>query len=78
MKPSTKELSPQQQMLIDYLKAGHSLTQQIAINALGIGSLTSRIAELRKLGFAITDETHKDFHGASYKKYRLEQTTASA
>lgn len=56
---------------MEYLQAGRSLTNQIALNNLGIGSLTSRIAELRKKGYAITDTVEKDFHDKDYKKYAL-------
>lgn len=64
-------LTPQQRTILEYLQAGRSLTNQIALNNLGIGSLTSRIAELRKMGHQITDTVEKDFHGKDYKKYAL-------
>lgn len=68
---STTDLTPQQRTILEYLQAGRSLTNQIALNNLGIGSLTSRIAELRKKGYAITDTVEQDFHGKDYKKYAL-------
>jgi hypothetical protein len=63
------ELTPQQGRVWQYLDKGSTLTNVVAITCLGVGSLTSRIAELRKLGFLITDDMEKGFDGRSYKKY---------
>lgn len=67
------QLTAQQKLIVDYLKPGRTLTNMVAITCLGIGSLSSRIAELRKLGFEITDEldTTSDPHGRTFKKYRM-------
>lgn len=67
------KLSTQQRVVLDYLKEGRTLTNVVALTCLGVGSLTSRIAELRKLGIEIADETDTDRFLRTYKKYRLAQ-----
>lgn len=67
----TKGLSVQQALILNYLKAGHTLSTQIALVSLGIQSLSSRVAELRSRGYGITSETAKDYHGRTYFKYEL-------
>jgi hypothetical protein len=64
-------LTAQQQLLVDYMKAGRTLTTQIALVQLGIMSLSSRIAELRAMGYDIQSERKEDFHGSSYYSYTL-------
>lgn len=66
------ELTTQQGRVINYLKTGSTLTASVALNNLGVGSLTSRIAELRKLGFVITKRMDKGFDGRIFKKYDLD------
>lgn len=66
----------QHRILLDVLKQGRSLTTQIALVNFGIGSLSSRIAELRAAGHKITDEWGTDYHGKRYKKYRMEGANA--
>lgn len=65
----SNKLSTQQQIVWDYLKAGRTLTNTVALTCLGVGSLSSRIAELRKLGFPITDSDGVDRFERRYKKY---------
>lgn len=65
------DLSFQNKLILGYLQGRGPLSNQTAIIELGIGSLTSRIAELRKRGYPITDEVCEDFHGHRYKKYNL-------
>lgn len=67
----SQDLTPQQRTILEYLQAGRTLTNQIALNNLGIGSLTSRVAELRSMGHGIKEEWGSDFHGKRYKKYAL-------
>lgn len=67
------ELTPQQGRVIRYLAKGSTLTNKVAIMCLDVGSLTSRIAELRRLGFKIADTLETDHAGRSYKKYDLAQ-----
>jgi hypothetical protein len=69
-------LTTQQRLVLDYLGAGRTLTTKIAVMSLGIMSISSRIAELRKLGHAIVDEEAKDHFGKRYLKYRLQTAAA--
>lgn len=64
-------LTTQQKLIVDYLMQGRTLTNMVAMTCLGVGSLTSRIAELRKLGYDIEDtmDTTSDPHGRAFKKY---------
>lgn len=65
-------LTTQQTIVLDYLKQGRTLTNKVALTCLGIGSLSSRVAELRKLGYEITTETEEDrLTGNSFRKYNL-------
>ena len=67
----TDGLTTQQGIVIDYLRRGSTLTNKVALTCLGIGSLSSRIAELRRLGFHIADRFDRDRDGRSYRKYDL-------
>lgn len=69
-------LSPQCQLVIDYLKSGRSLTPMIAMISLGVASLTSRVAELRQVKdaegkqvYPVKDKWEEDHHKRRYKKY---------
>jgi len=62
-------LTPQQGLVVNYLRAGHTLTPLIALTNLGIGSITSRVAELKKAGYPIEATPDQDFHGGRYMKY---------
>lgn len=64
-----KELSPQEQLVLDYLMSGRALTNLVAMANLGVGSLSSRIAALRKLGHEVEDAWSHDHFGRSFKKY---------
>jgi hypothetical protein len=75
---STAALSPQQSLVIQYLQAGRSLTNLIALTNLGVGSLTSRVAELRTLGYQIIGENRKDFNGKDYVSYTLRKGAGEA
>ncbi len=76
MTDTTPDLSTQQSLIVSYLQKGHTLTTQIAMVSLGIQSLSSRVAELRKLGYVIEADPAKDYHGRSYLKYRLVPSSA--
>lgn len=65
-------LGPQQRTVYDYLMTGRHLTRQVAINTLGIQEVTTRIAELRKLGLDIKSEWKRDFGGTRYKTYFID------
>lgn len=65
-------LTPQQQVVIDYLQRGRTLTNKVALTCLGVGSLSSRVAELRRLGYQITTALEEDaLTGRYFKKYNL-------
>lgn len=70
-------MSTQCRLLLDYLQAGRTLTNLVAITNLGIGSLTSRIAELRKdYGYPVLSEWREDFGGKRYRAYWLAPVVA--
>lgn len=68
---STPDLNAQATLVLDYLKGGRTLTPMIAMVSLGIGSLTSRVAELRRAGVEINDSWEKDHFKRRYKTYWL-------
>lgn len=65
-------LAPQQRLIYDYLMTGRALTRQVAINTLGVQEVTTRIAELRKMGLAIKSAWKRDYGGTRYKSYWVE------
>lgn len=64
-------LSPQNHLLVSYMLAGRKLTNQIALVNLGVASVTSRIAELKGLGYSIAKEERKDHFGSRYVEYSM-------
>ena len=74
---SSDSLSPQQALVIQYLQSGRSLTNLVALTNLGVGSLTSRVAELRGLGFQIIGDNRKDFNGKDYVSYTLRKSVVA-
>lgn len=71
MNDAPRSLSPQAQLLLDYMGQGRSLTNLIALTVLGVGSVSTRIAELRALGYDIKSEPCEDHRGKRYVKYSL-------
>ena len=69
-------LSPQCTLVLEYLQSGRALTNLIAITNLGVGSLSSRVAELRTLGYDIVGTPKTDFSGQSYTSYTLGASTS--
>lgn len=66
------KLTQQQQVVMDYLSRGRTLTNKVALTCLGVGSLSSRIAELRRMGYVIVDAFEEDrLTGRLFKKYNL-------
>lgn len=65
-------MSPQSALVLGYLQTGRTLTNLVALTNLGVGSLTTRIAELRKAGHEILDEWSEDHFKRRYKKYWME------
>lgn len=70
--PKLEDLSPNNRLLVEYMQAGRTLTNNVAVNSLKVGSLTSRVAELRRLGWPVVSRWKTDFHGRRYKTYGLE------
>lgn len=66
------QLMPQEILLLDYLMAGRNISNQIAVNNLGIGSLTKRVSELSKQGIPIKSEWRRDHFNRRYKIYYIE------
>lgn len=66
---SGKALSTQQQILVDYMKRGSTVTNAVAITCLGIGSLSKRISELNRLGYPIVTEDRTDRYERRYRAY---------
>lgn len=67
-----KKLTSQQQIVLDYLQMGRTLTNKVALTCLGVGSLSSRVAELRKLGYQIEISFEEDrLTGRNFKKYNI-------
>lgn len=69
----------QNQAILDYLKAGNSLTGLDALKLMGTMKLASRISELRDEGIEIKDETiHDKDTGKHYKRYWIGFSMAQA
>lgn len=68
-----RTLSPQAHMVLEYLRSGRGLSNLIALNVLGVGSLSSRVAELRKKGFDIAGDWRREPapHHRTYTVYKL-------
>ena len=65
-----KQFSPQADRIYTLLMKGGYITNKKAVDS-GIGSLSSRIAELRKAGVDVVGEWAQDSHGRRYRKYQL-------
>lgn len=66
------KLSTQCTILLDYLRSGRHVSNMIALVSLGIGSLSSRVAELRAHGYDVAGESKLDTNGRRYNSYSLE------
>ena len=69
--------APQSAIVIEYLASGRGLSVLIAHTVLGVTSLTTRIAELRKLGIPITGKWHRDHSKKRFMVYRYEPGVVS-
>lgn len=58
-------------LIIEYLKQCHTLTPLEAIKVAGTMKLSSRVGELKKLGYDIKDEWLKLENGKKVKRYWL-------
>ena len=66
-------LSEQQRRVYDVLILGKGLSNTIALASHGVGSLSSRITELRRKGLDIIKERKVDTMGKAYVVYRIRQ-----
>lgn len=73
-----KKYSSQQQIVMDQLNAGRSLTNLVALTCHGVQSLSSRVAELRKMGERIEDRTETDQFERQYKVYFIKAAKLGA
>ena len=67
----TSTARTQRDLVLEFLCAGRRLSNLLAMTNLGVGSLSSRVAELRKAGHDIRSVTEKDHFGKRYKVYFL-------
>lgn len=84
--PNEKKLTPQSQIVWDYLKTGRSLTNLIASATLRIGSVSRRMTEvlrneevhayLEAFNQEITKSWDKDGTGRRYIKYQVKPRAA--
>jgi hypothetical protein len=65
------KLNNQHFLIIEYLKQGHTLTPIEAIKVAGSMKLSTRVGELRKLGYDIKNEWLKLENGKKVKRYWL-------
>jgi hypothetical protein len=66
-------LSPQQQIVVDLLAAGRTLTNKIGAGVYGIGDLPKRVSELKAMGYEIETEWDEEKlmgQTVRFKKYR--------
>lgn len=75
---SNLKLSTQQQIVMSQLEKGRSLTNLVALTCHGVQSLSSRVAELRKLGVPIIDRTETDQFERQFKVYSIEAAKVQA
>lgn len=70
--------APQAALVLEYLASGRGLSVLIAHTVLGVTSLTTRIAELRKTGLPITGTWHKDHGGKRFMVYKFDPSSPEA
>lgn len=64
--------TPQLSLVLEYLASGRGLSVLIAHTVLGVTSLTTRIAELRKHGIPISGKWLKTHGGKRYMVYHYD------
>ncbi len=64
------QVAPQAALVLEYLASERGLSVLIAHTVLGVTSLTTRIAELRKLGIPITGVWHQDHAHKRFMVYK--------
>jgi hypothetical protein len=65
-------MAPQLRLVYDYLMTGRELSGLIAMTNLSVMNLTTRIAELRKMGLDVKGDWKDDYRGRRYKAYWVE------
>jgi hypothetical protein len=51
-----EKVTPQEKLVLDYMKANGSITQKQSTDDLGVSRLASRVSSLRKSGYPIVKE----------------------
>jgi hypothetical protein len=64
-------MTPQEQQLLDYLRAGNTITPLESISVLGILALSQRAGSLRRAGFPVVAERIRTPSGKHIARYRL-------
>ena len=64
-------MTPQLKLLYEVFMAGRKLSKLTAMTTLGVGSLTTRVSELRKLGLNVVAKWEGDHFDKRYKSYAL-------
>jgi hypothetical protein len=67
--PKIKKLNNQQKAILDYLKTGKSLTGYEAIRVAGSMKLSTRIGEMRDMGYKFQQEWIKTDTGKMVMRY---------
>lgn len=62
--------APQSALVLEYLSSGRGLSGLIAHTVLGVTSLTTRVAELRKAGIPISGEWYHDHQNKRFMVYK--------
>lgn len=73
-----ERMAPQLRLVYDFLMSGRYLSGLIAMTTLRTQNLTTRIAELRKLGLQVEGEWASDFGDTRYKRYWVEVADLAA
>lgn len=66
-----KTLFSQTKAILAYMKEGHGITPMDALNLCGCFRLSARIADIKKMGYAIMTEKVKVEGGKYVARYRL-------
>ncbi|MBR4755329.1 MAG: hypothetical protein IK076_00130 [Bacteroidales bacterium] len=74
VEPPVKGKTSQKEMILEYLRLGHSITPLEALKFFGCFRLSARIADIRKAGFEVhTEQIHDRITGKRYASYSLIQ-----
>lgn len=67
-----RALPPQCELILNHLRAGHSITQRSALMDFGVMALPRRIADLKERGYDIVSVMeHNKLTGQRYARYSL-------